>query len=100
MLGREQCGDADECGWSEQGDPKFRAGAGTAFLDHRHLVESPAGDVGGEFRDVIERASSLGDGSGDVEVTLLYLCSKVTFAYGFRKVSDRASSKPLAAPWS
>ncbi len=33
VVGREQCGDADECAWREQGDPEFRAGAGAAFLD-------------------------------------------------------------------
>lgn len=33
VVGREQCGDADECAWGEQGDPEFRAGAGPPFLD-------------------------------------------------------------------
>ena len=47
VVGREQCGDADECARGEQGDPEFRAGAGAAFLDHRHFFGGPAGDVGG-----------------------------------------------------
>src|SRR5436305_838536 len=33
VVGREQCGDADERAWGEQGDAEFRAGAGAAFLD-------------------------------------------------------------------
>src|SRR6185437_6627900 len=72
-VGREQCRDADKCAWGEQRDAELLQRAGAAFPHERHLVEAPVGNVGGQFRDIIECAAGLGDGSGDVEVTLFYL---------------------------